>query len=90
MDQTTVTSGFLTIGPAGKSCILLLVFPIVPPSSLYEGMLAYSHLYSDLQSLARRSLTGASLVVQWLRICLANAGDMGSIPSPGIKIPPAE
>ena len=27
------------------------------------------------------------LVVQWLRLCAANAGDMGSIPGQGTKIP---
>ena len=30
---------------------------------------------------------GTSLVVQWLRIRLSNAGDTGSIPGQGIKIP---
>ena len=30
---------------------------------------------------------GTSLVVQWLRLCAANAGDVGSIPGRGTKIP---
>ena len=30
---------------------------------------------------------GTSLVVQWLRLCTPNTGDMGSIPDWGIKIP---
>ena len=29
-------------------------------------------------------------VVQWLRLCAANAGGTGSIPGQGIKIPDAE
>ena len=32
---------------------------------------------------------GTSLVVQWLRLCASNAGDMGSIPGQGTKIPHA-
>ena len=32
---------------------------------------------------------GTSLVVQWLRLCAPNAGDMGSIPGQGTKIPHA-
>ena len=31
----------------------------------------------------------ASLVVQWLRVCTANAGGVGSIPGLGTKIPHA-
>ena len=30
---------------------------------------------------------GISLVVQWLRLCASNAGDVGSIPAGGTKIP---
>ena len=32
---------------------------------------------------------GTSLVVQWLRLCACNAGDVGSIPGWGTKIPHA-
>ena len=32
---------------------------------------------------------GTSLVVQWLRICIANAKDTGSIPGQGTRIPHA-
>ena len=32
---------------------------------------------------------GTSLAVQWLRLCASNAGDMGSIPGWGTKIPHA-
>ena len=32
---------------------------------------------------------GTSLVVEWLRICLPNAGDTGLIPDGGTKIPHA-
>ena len=37
-----------------------------------------------------RASLGASLVVHWLRICTSTAEGMGSIPGPGIKIPPAK
>ena len=37
-----------------------------------------------------RACLGASLVVQWLRILTSTAEGMGSIPGPGIKIPPAK
>ena len=30
---------------------------------------------------------GTSLAVQWLRLCISNAGGMGSIPGQGTKIP---
>ena len=30
---------------------------------------------------------GTSLVVKWLRLCASNAGDAGSIPGQGTKIP---
>ena len=33
--------------------------------------------------------SGTSLVVQWLRICTASAGDKGLIPGQGIKNPQA-
>ena len=33
--------------------------------------------------------TGTSLVVQWLRLCVSNAGGLGSIPGGGTKIPHA-
>ena len=36
-----------------------------------------------------RSRHGTSLVVQWLRFCTSNAGDEGSIPGWGTKIPHA-
>ena len=32
---------------------------------------------------------GTSLVVQWLRVCLYNAGDTGLIPGLKTKMPPA-
>ena len=31
--------------------------------------------------------TGASLAVQWLRLCIYNAGEMGSIPGQETTIP---
>ena len=33
--------------------------------------------------------TGASLAVQWLRLCIYNAGEMGSIPGQETTIPHA-
>ena len=35
----------------------------------------------------RNYVLGASLVVQWLRLCASKAGGMGSIPGGGTKIP---
>ena len=36
-----------------------------------------------LMSVNKTTAIGASLVVQWLGISIANAGDMGSSPVPG-------
>ena len=36
---------------------------------------------------AKNPTAGASLVVQWLRLCASTAGGMGSIPGWGTKIP---
>ena len=38
----------------------------------------------------KKKNTGTSLVVQWLRLHAFNAGDTGSIPGQGTKIPHAE
>ena len=37
----------------------------------------------------RRSWKGISLVIQWLRLCVPNTGDLGLIPGQGTKIPQA-
>ena len=37
----------------------------------------------------KKAPTGASLEVQWLRLCASNAGGMSLIPGPGTKIPRA-
>ena len=33
-----------------------------------------------------KSIRGTSLVVQWLRLCAPNAGDLGSIPGQGTRV----
>ena len=44
---------------------------------------------SSMKSKHKNYQAGTSQVVQWLRLCAANAGDVGSIPSGGTKIPHA-
>ena len=48
---------------------------------------AISHLGKVAQEIVRT--LGISLAVQWLRLCAANAEDVGSIPGQGTKIPHA-
>ena len=36
-----------------------------------------------------KMVSGTSLAVQWLRLCISNEGDMGSVPGWGTKIPQA-
>ena len=38
-------------------------------------------------SIVNEAVSGTSLVAQWLRLCISNAGGMGSIPGRGTKIP---
>ena len=52
------------------------------------GVLRISKLYPTLSG-CLKSLLETSLLVQWLRLCTSTAGDTGSIPSPGTKIPHA-
>ena len=40
-----------------------------------------------LKGQLERRVYGTSLVVQWLRLCTANAGDWGLIPGGGTEIP---
>ena len=42
-----------------------------------------------MQKFSEKNKCGISLVVQWLRLCTSNAGDTGSTPGQGIKIPHA-
>ena len=42
-----------------------------------------------IKNIYLKAYTGISLVVQWLRLCLPNAGGVGSIPGQGAKIPHA-
>ena len=44
---------------------------------------------SSMKSKHENYQAGTSQVVQWLKLCAANAGDVGSIPSWGTKIPHA-
>ena len=44
---------------------------------------------SSMKSKHKNYQAGTSQVVQWLRLCAANAGDVGSIPSGATKIPHA-
>ena len=37
------------------------------------------------EALTKLKTTWTSLVVQWLRICAPNAGDLGSIPGQGTR-----
>ena len=46
--------------------------------------------YSGVQAKENPSFGGTSLAVQWLRLCVSNAGGMCSIPSWGIEILHAE
>ena len=46
--------------------------------------------YAAVQAKENPSFGGTSLAVQWLRLCVSNAGGMCSIPSWGIKILHAE
>ena len=45
--------------------------------------------FDEAAVLSKTLCTETFLVVQWLRICLPNAGDMGSVPSQETKIPHA-
>ena len=37
----------------------------------------------------KTNVVGTSLAVQWLKVCTSTAGDRGSIPDQGTKIPHA-
>ena len=45
--------------------------------------------YSEITVVSKNYFLGTSLVVQWLGLCASTAGDMGSIPGRGTKIPQA-
>ena len=63
-------------------CLSTLTLWLPTPSRLLEfSGQRIRHLKLD---------SGASLVVQWLRLHALSAGDMGSIPGLGTKIPHAE
>ena len=42
--------------------------------------------YLDVKQAFRNVISGTLLVVQWLRLCVSNTRDTGSIPGYGIKI----
>ena len=45
--------------------------------------------FAHQRKLSRKQKDGASLAVQWLRVCACNAGGAGSIPGRGTRIPHA-
>jgi len=67
---------------------------------IFYPYLFFSHLIKPLPSCKQiyqqqKPVPGISLVVQWLRLCVPNAGVLGSIPGQGtrshmlkLKIPP--
>ena len=69
---------FFTTESPGKPCCQI--------PSLYSNLL-YTSPPNILYNIFKTELSGTSLVVQQLRFCTFNAGDMGSIPGWGTKIP---
>ena len=67
----------------GLACSLWVYYLVAPIPALYEIM-------AILPSTRKSLLRGASLVVQWLRLCASPAGDAVSTPGQGPKIPHAE
>ena len=79
----TFTTFILALLPSRVKCVHLPQREKLSPSIVAEAETTkFCCIPAPLKLLA----LGASLAVQWLRLCASTAGGMGSIPGPGTKI----
>ena len=69
-----------------KIWALTLIRPFISQARLFPYELSCHDLTCSPQ-LKKKNTPGTSLVVQWLRLWASTAGDLGSLPGQGTKIP---
>ena len=91
MAMLTLPSCYQEINNSTKKLTTPAMFQITAQcNALYSSISYVLMIYSScLKNYHKKFSTGTSLVVQWLRVHVANAGDAGWNPGRGTKIPHA-